>query len=207
MMLTEQALVLATPDGRRAATRYALGAVLVLLIFISAMVFFGRAISLPAEPSLSATLDIVLGLVLILIAVAIHLIRRSDRSEKDADQVQLEPQKRQVFGTRGALAVGAFSMTTNFTTLALMIPAAKMIAASGEILPARALLVAVLVVLASTPAWLPVVLVGLAPGPAESFLDGVGSFIERRGRTLVVVAIALLGAFLLVRGAVHYAGL
>lgn len=206
-MLTEQALVLATPDGRRAATRYALGAVLVLLVFISATVFFGRAISLPAEPSLSATLDIVLGIMLTLLAFVIHRFRRSSRTEGSGEEVAMETRKRQVFGTKGAFAVGAFSMTTNFTTLALMIPAAKIIAASGDVLPARATLVAVLVVLASTPAWLPVALVRMAPGPAESLLGWIGDFISRRGRALIVGAVAALGIFLIIRGTVLTIGL
>lgn len=207
MMLTEQALVLATPDGKRAAFRYAVGAVLFLALFISVTVFFGRAISLPSEPSLSATLDIVFGVVLLLLAGLIHRSRKSGRKGASDEGAEVQSRKLRVFGTKGALGVGVFSMATNFTTLALMVPAAKMIAASGEILPARALLVLVLVGLASIPAWLPVALVSLAPGPAESALGAIGRFIERHGRTTIVLAVALLGAFLLIRGVVASIGL
>lgn len=207
MMLTEQTIILATADGRRAAIRYAIGAVLVLLLFVALLVVFGRAISLPSEPSLSATLDIVLGILLLILAFGIRYVRGLPGRHRDDGS---DPESRAGHPTvnrEGALGFGVFSMATNFTTLALMIPAAKIIAASGEILPERAALVAVLVFLAAIPAWLPVVLVGLAPGPAESALKAIGGFIERRGRLLIVGAVAALGAFLVIRGVVEAAGL
>jgi hypothetical protein len=91
-------------------------------------------------------------------------------------------------------------MATNVTTLALVVPAAKIIAASGVDLPGRAILVALLVAIASTPAWLPVALTRVAPGPAERGLDWIRDLIEQRGRQLVVLLLVGLGLFLLVRG-------
>lgn len=205
MMLTEQTLVLTTADGRRAATRYAIGAIAVLVIFIAALVFFGRAISLPAEPSLSASLDILLGVLLIAVSAAIHLLAR--RRREMVGEAGRGSGPRVSFGPKQALGFGAFSMATNFTTLALMIPGAKLIAASDVVLPGRVVLSAVLIAMASIPAWLPVVLTALAPGPAERGLTALGNLIERRGRQLVVVLLAVLGAFLVVRGLVAIAGL
>jgi hypothetical protein len=195
MMLTEQTLVLATAGGRSAANRYAAAAMLVLFLFTAGLVFFGRAISLPAEPSLSATLDIVLGAGLIAIAGLLHYrgthLRRRRPHRTSATRS---------FGAGGAFGFGAFSMATNFTTLALMIPAAKVIAAAGTGLPGRTVLVAVLVVLASAPAWVPVALTRVAPGPAERGLSAVGNLIGHHGRLLIVFALAVLGLFLLIRG-------
>ena len=77
--------------------------------------------------------------------------------------------------------------------------------ASGRSLPSstgRALLVVVLVVIAATPAWLPVALTRLAPGPAERALDWLGDLIEQRGRQLVVLLLVALGSFLVIRGVV-----
>jgi hypothetical protein len=54
VMLIEQTVILAGPDGKRASTRYAAGAALTLLLFVSFLVLFGRAISLPQEPHLDA---------------------------------------------------------------------------------------------------------------------------------------------------------
>jgi threonine/homoserine/homoserine lactone efflux protein len=184
MMLTEQTVLLATADGRRAAARYAIGATLVLLFFVGLVTLFGRVIELPSEPTLSASLDILLGAVLLLIAgLLVYLRRRALQPDDRSDRQRRES-----------------SMATNVTTLALVVPAAKIIAASGVDLPGRAILVALLVAIASTPAWLPVALTRVAPGPAERGLDWIRDLIEQRGRQLVVLLLVGLGLFLLVRG-------
>ena len=63
VMLTEQSVLLAGPHGGRAGVRYAAGVVLTTFVIVVAIVLFGRAISLPTEPHLDATLDLVVGLV------------------------------------------------------------------------------------------------------------------------------------------------
>jgi threonine/homoserine/homoserine lactone efflux protein len=205
MMLTEQTVVLTMADGRRAATRYAIGAIAVLVVFVSALVFFGRAISLPTEPSLSATLDILIGLILLMSGVALQLLERRRREIVIEGARSSGP--RPAFGPARALGFGAFSMATNFTTLAVVIPAAKLIATSESVLPGRVALSTVLIVMASTPAWLPVVLTALAPGSAERGLNALGSLIQRRGRQLVAVLLVLLGTYLVIRGVFGVAGL
>jgi threonine/homoserine/homoserine lactone efflux protein len=71
VMLTEQTVLLAGPDGARAGVRYAAGVVLTTIVIVVGIVLLGRAISLPTEPHLDATLDLVLGLVLVNVAVLI----------------------------------------------------------------------------------------------------------------------------------------
>jgi hypothetical protein len=56
VMLTEQTMLLAGPDGGRAGARYAAGVVLTTFVIVVAIVLFGRAISLPTEPHLDASL-------------------------------------------------------------------------------------------------------------------------------------------------------
>jgi len=199
VMLTQQVFVLATADGRRAAARYAIGAVVTLYAFTALMTFFGRAISLPAEPTLSDSLDIVLGLLLLLAAFVVVKLRRKaldpvKPAREEADGVRLGP--------RRALGFGAFSMATNLTTLAVIVPAAKIIAGSELDAVGRGVLVTLVVLIASTPAWLPIALTRVAPGPAEHALRWVGNLIETRGRQLVVLFLIVLGLFLLVRGMV-----
>lgn len=197
MMLTEQTVLLATADGRRAAIRYAIGAALVLFAFVGLVTLFGRAISLPTEPTLSASLDVVLGVVLILVAALLVFLRR--RALDPAREPGRKPRQFSI-GPDRAFGFGVFSMATNVTTLALVVPAAKTIAASGVALPGRAVLVVALVAIAATPAWLPVALTGMAPGPAERALEWMRRLIELRGRQLVVSLLAGLGLFLVVRG-------
>jgi hypothetical protein len=80
VMLIVQTVILAGPDGKRAGTRHAAGEPLTLLLFVSVLLLFGRAISLPEEPRLDATLDIVIGALLVVFAVAIRWRRPRHRS-------------------------------------------------------------------------------------------------------------------------------
>jgi threonine/homoserine/homoserine lactone efflux protein len=197
VMLIEETVILAGPDGKRAGTRYPAGAALTLLLFVSVLVLFGRSIALPQEPHLDATLDIVIGALLVVFAVAIHW-RRPPQQTAHRARPEMSP--------REALGFGVFSMATNFTTLALVVPAAKEIASSNLDLGGRAFVIAVLVVLASTPAWLPVALTALAPGAALRGLVAFGDLIERRGRLLTVLVLAGLGTVLVVRGILRLLG-
>jgi len=126
VMLTEQTVLLAGPDGRRAGLRYAAGVVLTSIVIVLAFVLFGRAISLPTEPHLDASLDLVVGFVLVLVAaVILGLGRRRDESpsaQDDDDRGGNESRQ-----SRAAFPFGVFSMATNLTTLALIAAAAKTI--------------------------------------------------------------------------------
>jgi hypothetical protein len=197
VMLIEQTVILAGPDGKRASTRYAEGAAVTLLLFVSVLVVFGRAISLPQEPHLDATLDIVIGAVLMVFALAIRW-HRPRQPNTDRGRRGMRPGE--------ALGFGVFSMATNFTTLALSVPAAKEIASSDVDLVGRAVLIAVLVVLASTPAWLPIILRAVAPGAAVRGLVALSDVIEHRGRLLTVLVVGGLGLFLVVRGILRLLG-
>jgi hypothetical protein len=197
VMLTEQTLVLAGPGGRRAATAYAAGAAGVLVALGALLVAFGRRLSLPTEPHLDATLDLVLGGVLLALGAALWRRRRRD------DAPRHPPRRRR---PAVALGFGAFSMATNVTTLALLAPAAKEVGASDLGLAGRAVALGAFVVLAALPAWAPVALERLAPGPAVRGLTWFAGLIARRGRALSAVAILALGALLAVRGVVRLLG-
>lgn len=199
VMLTEQTVLLAGKGGSRAGRRFAAGAILVTLAWISLLVFFGRAISLPQEPKLDATLDLVIGALLVLVSLVLWLGRNRRKKEK------AEPGHR--FGTSAAFAFGAFSMATNFTSLALVVPGAKAIAAGEIDLPERALLVVLLSAMVATPAWLPVALTAIAPGPAQRGLNAIGDFIENHGRRLTVILLGALGLLLIVRGILRVVGI
>lgn len=190
VMLTEQTVLLAGAGGLRAGTRFATGAVLTLLVVASATAFFGGAISLPSRPHLSATLDLVLGALLLVVATVVR--RSHGRPRRDGEQ----PSHR----SRAAFPFGVVSMATNFTTLALVVPAAKDVGAAHVGIVARAFLVVVLVGLASAPAWLPAALARAAPGAGVRILGVIGDFIARRGRTLTAAALLVAGLFFVGRG-------
>ena len=190
VMLTEQTVLLAGPGGTRAATRYAVGVVGTLLVIVGALVLFGRAISLPTEPQLDATLDLVVGAALLAVAAVVVALRRRPRPHHEHATLT----------DRAALPFGVFSMVTNFTTLALLVPAAKEISSSESSPAARLVLVAILVALAGLPAWGPVALTRAAPTTAHRTLAAAGAWIDRHGRTLVVALLTAAGVFFLARG-------
>ena len=205
VMLTEQTVLLAGPDGGRAAVRYAAGVVLTTLVIVVAIVLFGRAISLPTEPHLDATLDLVLGLVLVNVAVLVLVSGR----RRDGSPSRRVGDDRGASGSRqarAAFAFGVFAMATNVTTLALIAPAAKEISGADVEIAAEAVLVLVLVGLVSMPAWVPVVLTRVAPGPSQRGLAAVRDQIARRGRGFTVGLLSAAGLFFIGRGLTRLLG-
>ena len=205
VMLTEQTVLLAGPDGGRAAVRYAAGVVITTFVIVAAIVLFGRAISLPTEPHLDATLDLVLGLVLVNVAVLVLVSGRrrgGPPSRKGGDDRGASGSRQ----ARAAFAFGVFAMATNVTTLALIAPAAKEISRADVGIGAEAVLVLVLVGLVTTPAWVPPVLTRVAPGPIQRGLAAVRDQITRRGRVVTVGLLGAAGLFFIGRGLIRLLG-
>lgn len=198
MMLTEQTVLLAGRDGRRVAGGYALGVGGTLLVLLSVLVLFGGSIALPEEPRLSASLDVVLGSLLVLVAAVLRYRRaRTPKPEKSRDR-GLNPSH--------AVGFGVFSMATNFTTLAVMVPVAKEIAASDLDVLARLIVVCIVVVVAALPAWLPLAMTLVAPDPARRGLQALANLIDTHGRLVTELLVAAVGLFLVGRGILHMVG-
>lgn len=202
MMLAEQTLLLSSQGGRKAGRHFAWGVALVLLVVVTLLIAFGRAISLPKEPKLSSGLDIAIGAGLLAIAVVLWRLRRRGSRAPEA-KTEKKSSLLTHFVSRGAFPFGMFSMATNFTSLALIVPATKEISAGDTSFPERELLALILVFIVATPAWLPLALTALAPGPAERFLDGVNQFIKTRGRQATLLLLLALGLFLILRGLIQ----
>lgn len=199
VMLTEQTVLLAAPEGRRTSLLYAAGTVTVLAVLVGSIVLLGQSLSLPKAPHLSASLDLLVGTLLLVLAIALHVWRPSNHSP--------HPRNRQRMNPPAAFAFGVFSMATNVTTLALVLPGAKEIAAShlgaGEGIAAAALLVTV----ACLPAWGPVALTSIAPGTATRLLNRLERLFHRHGRLLATLLVAAAAALLLLRGLLRLVGL
>lgn len=198
VMLTEQTVLLAGRDGRRVAGCYAIGVGATALAILSLLVLFGRSIALPEEPRLSASLDIVLGALLVLIAAVLRYRRRRAPNPKKDREHGLSPIP--------ALGFGVFSMATNFTTLAIMVPVAKEIAASDLGVPARLTVSCVVAVVTTLPAWLPIAMTLVAPTPTRRVLQVLSDFIDKRERLVTVLLLGAVGVFLVGRGIVHVLG-
>jgi threonine/homoserine/homoserine lactone efflux protein len=202
VMLTEQTVLLAGPGGRRVGLLFAAGTALVLVVLVDAILILGRSLSLPRAPRLDASLDLSIGAVLLVLAVVLHFWRSAGREDRDT-----ESRLHQRMSPPAAFAFGVFSMATNVTTIALVVPAAKEIAASHLAIWESLLAAALLVVAACLPAWGPVALEAAAPQTAGRFLDRLEALIHRHGRLLVVLLIVAAGVYLVVRGIVRMLGL
>jgi uncharacterized membrane protein YbhN (UPF0104 family) len=205
VMLTEQSALLAGPDGARAGVRYAAGVVLTTFVIVVAIVLFGRAISLPTQPHLDATLDLVVGLILVSVAFLVLVTGRL-RGVSPARKGGYDKGASGSHQARAAFAFGVFAMATNFTTLALIAPAAKEISRTDVEIPAAAVLVLVLVGLVTMPAWVPLALTRVAPGPSQRALAAVREQIARRGRGFTVGLLSAAGLFFIGRGLVRMLG-
>lgn len=199
MMLTEQTVLLGT-GGRRAANHFALGAVLALLAIVVLLVFFGHVIALPTEPTLSASLDIALGIGLLAVGCALHYLGKHPL-RRDRQSTGSGKRRRSLAGRpEAAFPFGVFSMATNFTTLALVVVAAKEIAAADVDTIERIVLILVLVTICSIPVWAPLAATRLAPRTGGQALDALRRLTADHGRTAVVVLLLAAGAFLVARG-------
>jgi hypothetical protein len=90
-------------------------------------------------------------------------------------------------------------MATNVTTLVLIAPAAKEISRANAEIAGEAVLVLVLVGLVSMPAWIPLILTRVAPGPSLRGLAAVREQIARRGRGFTVGLLLAAGLFFIGR--------
>lgn len=198
-MLTEQTVLLAGPKGRRSGLLYAAGATVVLVVLVGAIMVLGRSLSLPTTPHLNATLDLVIGGVLLALALVLRLSRPRSRKSPRHSPVEMSPP--------AAFGFGVFSMATNITTLALVVPAAREIAASNLVDGEGVVAACLVVALACLPAWGPIALESAAPATAERLLEGLDRMVRRHGRLLVVLLVGAVGAFLVARGVVRLIGL
>ena len=206
VMFTEQAVLLAGPEGGTAGVRYAAGVVLTTFVIVVAIVLFGRAISLPTEPHLDASLDLVLGVVLVFVAVFVFVLGRrrgGSLSRKAGDDRPRASGSRQA---RAAFPFGVFSMATNVTTLALIAAASKEISRADAEIAGVAVLILVLVGLVTTPAWVPLALTRVAPGPSQRAFAALREQIARRGRVVTVGLLSAAGLFFIGRGLIRMLG-
>jgi threonine/homoserine/homoserine lactone efflux protein len=202
VMLTEQTVLLAGPGGRRVGLMFTAGTALVLVVLVDAVLVLGRSLSLPRAPHLDASFDLFIGGLLLVLAVVLRFWRSPGREDRDTGR-----RLQQRMSLPAAFAFGVFSMATNVTTIALVVPAAKEIAASQLAIWESLLAVVLLVIAACLPAWGPVALEAAAPQTAGRFLDRLETLIHRHGRLLVVLLVVAAGVYLTVRGSVRLLGM
>jgi hypothetical protein len=199
VMLAEQTVLVAGPAGRRAGAWYAAGTALVVAALCASVEILGRSVSLPRVPRPDAALDVVLGVALLLLAVVVARGRRRAHRAPSRGPVR-------GLGPVAAFGFGVFSMGTDLTTLALVLVAARDVAASGSSEVVQLLAVLILIVMATVPAWAPLAAASAPGGAGLAALDAVGRFMDRHGRTMMVGILVAVGAVLIGRGMLRFAG-
>lgn len=202
------AIVVGILSGARTVHRglvFAAGAVVPLIALALLVLALGSAFSLPDSPTLKAVLDLALGAVLLALGARALLRRPGPARTSDAGDAgdAAESAPGAAAGAAGSgryFAFGVESMATNFTTIALFVPAVKMIAESGVDAVEKALVVALVVVLAMTTVIVPLALVALAPDSAGRVLGAIRGFFRRHSRAAMIVLGLGFGTLLVVRG-------
>ena len=178
------------PVARGAA--YAFGAALPLLALTAAALILGRALSLPeASNSVKGAIDIAFGVLLVGLGVR-ALLRARNRPSASRALPEGPPSR--------LIGVGAGLMTTNVTTIALYLPAMKLISESSASDTVKAVAVLLVFVITLALVLVPLAIVAIAPGAAERLLAATGAWLGTHRRSLTLVICFGLGAYLLAHG-------
>ncbi len=196
VLFTQQVFLVGGPNGRRSANLCLAGTGLVLVAVAGLVWFAGGAVNLPAVPRLDSAADVFLGVVLLVLGVVVA-VRRSRLAKPEAGHPT-------TLAGPAAFGFGVFSMGTNLTTLAIVIAAAKEVAASGLADSTRVGALVVLLFLAELPAWSPVVVATLPRG--IELLNGVRTRGSKYATQALVAVLVGAGAFLAVRGVLRLSG-
>jgi threonine/homoserine/homoserine lactone efflux protein len=148
--------------------------------------------SLHASGTTKAAIDLALGVLLVL--VGLRALAKGPAEPKPAG----EPKR--TAGPVRSFALGFAAMATNVTTLALYMPAMKLIATSHVSTADRALAHVIVALITLAPAAVPVALVAVAPGSSRRVLAAVSRFMNDHRRAIPVALGFGFGAWLIVKG-------
>jgi threonine/homoserine/homoserine lactone efflux protein len=184
---------LTTLTGPRPLSRGAallLGAAVVLIVLSTLGVLLGST-SFSTNDTLKATLNVVLGA--LLIAVGLRALVKPPKpksTEPDA--------KPKTFGR--SFVSGAAAMGSNVTSFALYIPALALIAGSGLPLGQRGLAALIILLITLAVAWVPLLLAATVPAASSRLLPALGHWMTENDRWLQVVLGFGFGIWLLIKG-------
>ena len=186
-------LTLTTLTGARPLVRgLALTAGAAVPLVVIGSFAFAIGGSLHASHTTKAAIDLALGVLLVLVAV--RALAKGPAEPKPPDG------PKHTAGPVRSFALGFAAMITNVTTLALYLPAMKLIATSHVSRADRALAHVIVALITLAPAAVPVALVAVAPGSSRRVLGAVSRFMTDHRRAIPVVLGFGFGAWLIVKG-------
>jgi hypothetical protein len=178
------------PLARGAA--FALGAALPLVGLTAVALILGRALSLPeASNAVKGAIDIGFGVLLVALGVR-ALLRAPQPTAKARRQDDLPP--------RRLIGLGAGLMASNVTTIALYLPAMKLIGESGVATADKAVVVAAVFLITLAFVLVPLGVVAVAPNAAGRALSATGAWLSAHRRRLTIVISRGLGSYLVLHG-------
>lgn len=186
-------LMVATLTGERSVARgvaVAVGAAVPLVVLGAVVLAAGAAVSLDASPTLARDLDFVFGAVLL--ALGARALLRGPSPVKTKSHAPTGP--------RRSLVLGAAAMSTNVTTLALYVPAMKLISESDVDFANKALATALVLVITLATVLMPLAILALAPRASARLLGALGNWMQSHHRAITVAVCFGFGIFLLIRG-------
>lgn len=194
-------VALLASGGRKIAAAFVAGAATFTTVFTFACWLAMRStvvgVASGAHPRRAATIDLVVGGLLVLWGI-VRLVRR--RAPESESEVAKPPRH---LGGPAALGFGFVAMATNLSSLPLLFVAARLVAHAELSTGAAVVVLAVDVVVALMLAWIPLALAYVAPGASTRILESVHRFLTTHGRTLLTVVLLVLGPYLVVHGLTH----
>ena len=180
------------PRSRAVAFIVGAAAPLVLIAALGMSVFRHAA---SGHPQISPVVDLTFGVVLLLLGT--HTLRTpATRQHKSS--------RSRPAGPVASAVLGAVLMVTNFSSLALFVPAVKEVAVATSLGTAdRVLVLTVTVVVSLLAVLVPLLLFTLAPGKAAALLGPPLAWTRAHARATGVAVCFVFGAYLCIKAAIR----
>ena len=198
-ILTLSVLVLSGPHGKaRQAifTAVNIGLMVLIAVFGTKMLSHVASHRGGGSHAVTETIYVTLGIVLVLLSVREHFQPAKDTEKEEAEDAA----KSAGLAPVRYMTLGLVMTATNFTTLALFIPALREIAVSTVPSGDRLLAGAILVSLATITSWLPLLGTLVAPGPAGKALTAIHDFTTKYKHQIVEIVLLVFGVYMIIKG-------